>query len=163
METILIFNEVAKYEVGIIRELMFASYAEILDEDLQEQFRQFDREVFENLGTIGACTFITTLDREIIGMSSYDPRQAPELGIVGHNCILPEHRGNGYGKQQVLEIVRRLKSRCIKRVAVTTSEHPFFDPARAMYRSCGFAEVEKKREYSHDLHKKIHYEMELSK
>jgi GNAT superfamily N-acetyltransferase len=163
MEMNLIFNEVAKYEAGIIRDLLFASYADILDEDLQWQFRQFDRDVFENLGTVGACTFITTLDREIIGMASYDPRQAPELGIIGHNCILPEHQGKGYGRQQILEIIRRLKSRYVRHIAAVTSEHPFFKPACRMYLSCGFAEVEKKREHPHGLYKKINYEMELSK
>ena len=139
----LIFNEVAKYEPGIIRDLLFASYARILDDGLQEQFLQFDRDVFENLGTVGACTFITTLGRQIIGMASYDPRQAPELGIIGHNCILPEQQGRGYGKQQILEIIRRLKLRYIKRATATTSEHPFFKPACRMYLSCGFDEVEK--------------------
>ena len=161
METNLTFNEVAKYESGIIRDLLFACYEQILDDGLQEQFLQFDRDVFENLGTVGACTFITTLDRQIIGMASYDPRQAPELGIIGHNCILSENQGKGYGKQQILEIIRRIKSRRIKRIAVTTSEHPFFEPACRMYLSCGFAEVERKQEHLDDLHKKIHYEMEL--
>lgn len=157
----LIFNEVAKYEPGIICDLLFASYAEILDEYLQEQFRQFDRDVFENLGTVGACTFITTLGREIIGMASYDPRQAPEQGMIGHNCILPEHQGNGYGKQQVLEVIRRLKSRHVKHIIVTTAEHPFFEPACRMYLSCGFIEFERKKKRPQDLYKSIYYGMEL--
>jgi GNAT superfamily N-acetyltransferase len=161
MTSNLIFNEVAKYESGIIRDLLFTCYEQILDDGLQEQFRQFDRNVFENLGTVGACSFITTLGRQIIGMASYDPRKSPELGIIGHNCILPEQQERGYGKQQVLETIRRLKLRNIKRATVTTSEHPFFKPARAMYLSCGFLEIEKKREHPRDQYKKIHYEMEL--
>jgi GNAT superfamily N-acetyltransferase len=157
----LTFNEVAKYEPGIIRDLLFSCYEQILDNDLQEQFRQFDQDVFENLGTVGACTFITTIGRQIIGMGSYDPRQAPELGIIGHNCILPEQQGNGYGKRQILEIIRRLKFRHIKRATVTTSEHPFFKPACAMYLACGFSELERKQENPQNMYKKIHYEMEL--
>ena len=155
MTTDLTFNEIAKYEPGIICDLLFACYEQILDDGLQEQFLQFDRDVFENLGTVGACTFITALGRQIIGMASYDPRQAPELGIIGHNCILPEQQGKGYGKQQILEIIRRLKLRHIRRATAMTSEHPFFTPACRMYLSCGFAEVEREQEYSNDHHKKI--------
>jgi GNAT superfamily N-acetyltransferase len=157
----LIFNEIAKYEPGIIRDLLFASYAEILDQDLQEQFRQFDREVFENPGTVGACTFITTSGSDIVGMVSFDPRHAPELGIIGHNCILPDHQGKGFGKQQIIEILRRLKVRHIKRATVTTSENPFFEPARRMYLSCGFIETERKQKQPQDIYKIIYYEMNL--
>ena len=163
MTTDITFNEVAKYEPGLICDLLFAGYAEILDDDLREQFRQFDRDVFENLGTIGACTFITTLGRGIAGMASYDPRQAPGLGIIGHNCILPKHQRNGYGKLQILEIIRRLKSRDIKRMVAMTSEHPFFKPACRMYLSCGFIELQKKRKQPQDLYETIYYEMDLSK
>ena len=129
------FNEVAKYEPGIIRDLLFACYEQILDDELREKFLQFDRDVFENLGTVGACTFITTLNRQIIGMASYNPRQVPELGIIGHNCILPEQQGNGYGKRQILEVIRRLKLLGVRRISVSTSEHPFFEPAWKMYLS----------------------------
>ena len=157
----LIFNETAKYKPGIIFRLLCASYAEILDQDLKDQFRRFDREVFEHSDTVGACTFITTLDSEIVGMASFNPRKAPELGIIGHNCILPEHQRKGYGKQQIVEVIRRLRSRDIRLVVVSTSEHPFFEPARKMYLSCGFIESERKREHSQDLYRKIHYEMNL--
>ena len=38
----------------------------------------------------------------IAGFGSWDPRQAPDYGIIGHNCVLPEFRGEGLGKQQIL-------------------------------------------------------------
>jgi GNAT superfamily N-acetyltransferase len=161
MGTDLIFNKVAKYEPGVIRDLLFASYAEILDDYLRNQFRTFDRDVFENPDTVGACTFITTLGKEIVGMASYDPRQAPELGIIGHNCVLPEQQGNGYGKQQVIEIIRRLKLMHVRRIIVTTAEHPFFEPACRMYLSCGFVEFDRKKKHPQDLYKSIFYGMEL--
>jgi GNAT superfamily N-acetyltransferase len=161
MASDLMFNNTAKYEPGIIFRLLSVSYAEILDRHLQDRFQRFDREVFSNPATVGNCTFVTTFGTDIIGMASYDPRQAPELGKVGYNCILPEYRKKGYGKKQILEVIRRLRAFGIRRVAVSTSEHPFYEPARKMYLSCGFSEVEKKMEHLHDLHKKIYYEMEL--
>ena len=146
----LIFTQSSEYKSGSIYRLLSICYAGILDDELNEQFRQFDREVFENVETVGACTFITTLNSDIIGMASYDPRQAPKLGIIGHNCILPENQKKGYGKQQILEVIKRLKLRDIIRATVSTSEHPFFEPARKMYLSCGFTELKRKRKCPKD-------------
>lgn len=56
------------------------------------------------------------------------------------NCIVSEFRGRGYGTQQILETLNRLRGLEIKRTIVSTSEHPFFLPARKMYLSCGFEE-----------------------
>ena len=157
----LIFNKIDKYEPGIICRLLSLSYEEILDRQLQQQFEQFDKDVSDNPDTVGACTFITTLGSEIIGMASYDPRQAPEQAIMGHNCVLPRYRQNGYGRQQILEIIRRLKLKGVSRILVSTSEHPFFEPAQKIYLSCGFTEVERKEEQPQDQYKTIYYELKL--
>jgi GNAT superfamily N-acetyltransferase len=158
----LIFTQSTRYEPGIIYRLLSTCYADILDKELAGKLRQFDQEVFEHPDTVGACTFVTILNSDIIGMASYDPRQAPELGIIGHNCILPEHRRKGYGKQQIVEVIRRLRSRAVRCAVVSTSEHPFFEPARKMYLSCGFAESQRKRECPQDLYRTIYYGMELT-
>jgi len=63
------------------------------------------------------------------------------LGFVGHNCILPPHRRQGYGAKQLGEIVRRMRTQSLRTVKVTTGDHPFFVPARSMYESFGFREV----------------------
>lgn len=157
----LTFNNINKYEPGTISRLLSLSYEEILDKQLQQQFQQFDRAVFENLDTVGACTFITSLGRDIIGMASYDPRQAPEQAIIGHNCVLPQYRKNGYGKQQILEIIKRLKSRNVSQILVSTSENPFFEPAKKIYLSCGFTESERKKRQPQDNYKTIYYELKL--
>lgn len=162
MESNLIFNEVKKYEPGTIFRLLSECHVEILDQQLQDKLRQFDCEVFENPETVGKCTFVTTLGTDIVGMASYDPRQAPELGKIGYNCILPGHQKKGYGKRQVLEMLRRLRKFGVRRVAVFTSEHPFFEPARKMYLSCGFSELDRQQKEPQDIYKIIHYEMELS-
>ena len=158
----LIFNETWNYEPGTIFGLLCASYAAILNRDLQDQFQEFDQEVFEHVDTVGACTFITTLGSETVGMASYDPRQAPERGIIGHNCILPEHQRKGYGRQQIVEVIRRLRTKGIRRAVVSTSEHPFFEPACKMYLSCGFAESQRKQEHPKVLYRRIYYRIELA-
>ncbi len=76
-----------------------------------------------------------------IGLGTWDPRQGPAVGIVGHNCVIPDYQGQGIGRRQVQEILRRFRQRGFARAAVTTSEHPFFVPAQRMYAACGFTLV----------------------
>lgn len=161
----LTFTPIIEHKVGTIASLLLQSYAELLSEPLwqkaKEKFVQCDREVFENPDTVGKCTFATCLGDKVIGFASFDPRQGPELGIIGQNCILPEFRGNGYGKQQILEVLNRFRLRGIKKAVITTSEHPFFLPAQRMYLSCGFRE---KRRYAGGLNPRyglIEYERHL--
>ena len=157
----LTFNEMVKYEPGTIFRLLSECHSEILEQQLQDRLRKFDCEVFENLETVGKCTFVTTLGTDIVGMASYDPRQAPKLGKIGYNCILPGHQKKGYGKRQILEILRRLKEFGVVRITVSTSEHPFFEPARKMYLSCGFSELDRQQKEPQDIYKIIQYEMKL--
>lgn len=76
--------------------------------------------------SICPCVFISILNDEPIGMASWDPRQVPEVGIIGYNCILPEYQGKGFGKTQIQEILKRLKNQGFEKALVTTGEHPFF-------------------------------------
>ncbi len=95
--------------------------------------------------TFGACTFLSWADSELVGLGSYNPRQVPEYGIIGHNCILPQFQKKGYGKQQIFEILRCFSAEGIIKAVVSTFEHTFFLPAQKMYISCGFKE---KKRYS---------------
>ncbi|MHC4124608.1 MAG: GNAT family N-acetyltransferase, partial [Planctomycetota bacterium] len=92
------FEPITKYDKGFVFSLLSQSFAELWNDELEEKIKQFDREVFENPDTVGACTFISTLNGEAMGMASWDPRQGPEVGIIGYNCILPEYQSRGFGK-----------------------------------------------------------------
>ena len=48
-----------------------------------------------------------------------------EPATIGHNCILPKFRGNGYGKQQIIEILTRLQGKRIKKVVTSTFIHNY--------------------------------------
>jgi GNAT superfamily N-acetyltransferase len=137
------FSKTTEFEPGIIFSLLSQSFTELWNEDLEKKIIKFDTEIFENPDTVGACTFISTLNGKAVGMASYDPRQGPEAGIIGYNCILPEYQGRGLGKTQIKEIIRRLKESGFKKVFVRTGEHPFFNKARNMYIACGFKESKK--------------------
>jgi ribosomal protein S18 acetylase RimI-like enzyme len=143
----LIFTPICHYPPGTLADLIRKSYAALVQE-CPEHWRQegenwadFDRQSFAHPDTIGECVFVSCLNNEPVGLGSYDPRPEPQYGLIGQNCILPEYRGRGFGKEQILEILRRFKERKIKAARVTTSEHPFFLPARKMYQNLGFRET----------------------
>jgi GNAT superfamily N-acetyltransferase len=103
-----------------------------------EGWERFDADVYEDPDGIGDCTFLSWIDDKLIGFASFDPRQWPAMGIIGHNAILPEYQRHGFGKQQIEEILQRFQKMGFKKVKVSTLDHPFFIPAQKMYVSCGF-------------------------
>lgn len=137
------FEKITKYEKGIVFSLLSQSFAEVLDDSLGEKMKQYDRDVFENTDTVGACAFISTLNGKPVGMASWDPRRAPETGEIGWNCISPEFQNRGFGKAQIKEILKRLKQSGFKNAFVRTGEHPFFVNAQKLYLACGFKEVKR--------------------
>lgn len=129
---------------GTIAAILKICYADLVasDPDLWEKepegWDRFDKDVYGDPDSIGECTFLSWLDDDLIGFASYDPRQWPAIGIIGHNAVLPDYRGRGFGKQQIDEILRRFRKKEYKRARVSTLDHPFFVPAKKMYLSCGF-------------------------
>ncbi len=142
----LTFESITRHKLGILSSLLTESYSALLSsgghfwQDEKANWIKFDEEVFDNPNTIGRCVFLTRFNTDVVGFSSFDPRNAPSLGIIGHNCILPNFRGQGFGKEQIRETLRRIKMQSIRRVAVSTCDHPFFIPAQRMYLSLGFKE-----------------------
>jgi RimJ/RimL family protein N-acetyltransferase len=157
----LTFTRATQSEPGSVYAILSACFAEILDAPLEQSLRQFDREVFANPDTVGACTLIASVADETIGLLSYDPRQAPQCGIIGYNGVLPPHRHQGYGCRQVQEIIRMLTARDFETVRVTTSLHPFFEPARRMYEACGFRKVATTPASASRDHTTVLYQMNL--
>ena len=156
------FTGIAGYEAGIVHSLLCRSFAELLNDALEEKIKSFDKDIFENPDTIGACTFISTLGGEAVGMASWDPRQGPAVGVIGYNCILPEYQGKGFGTAQIKEILRRLKKDGFKKVMVRTGEHPFFVSAQKMYAACGFSEKKRYETGDQPGYGTIDYEIEVS-
>lgn len=137
------FASAIDFPQGTISKLLRECYAAVQEDKnidwgkFAKVFDDFDVEVHSD-ERVENCTFITTLDGRPIGLGSFDPRQKPEYGDIGHNCILPEFQGQGFGKQQIQEIFRRLRERGIKKARVSTGSGTFAASARKMYESCGF-------------------------
>ncbi|MCG2659663.1 MAG: GNAT family N-acetyltransferase [Kiritimatiellae bacterium] len=164
---ILTFTSPFEREPGIVAWLLKQSYAELVASDPKhwelelENWEQSDHSVFENPRTVGACTFLSWANTDLVGLFCFDPRPKPAYGVIGHNCILPQFRGQGFGKQQILEILRRFRETGIRQAKVSTNDHPFFVPARRMYTTCVFREVKRVPWDCDPKQNMIHYEMEI--
>lgn len=163
----LIFKSPHVEQPGTIAAILKTCYADLVssDPDLwgdeMAGWERFDTDVYEVPATIGDCTFLSWLDDKLIGFASYDPRQWPTYGIIGHNGILPEFRGRGWGKQQILEILRRFQKMEFKKAKVSTLDHPFFLPAQAMYLACGFCESRRFPWEGSQKYRLIEYEQDI--
>ncbi|MGD8561049.1 MAG: GNAT family N-acetyltransferase [Desulfarculaceae bacterium] len=143
------FTSPLQQERGTIARVLNQSYAGLVqaEPDLWEpekkNWEEFDQEVFDSPQTVGACTFLSWCGQDIAGLFSFDPRLRPTYGVIGHNCILPEYRNQGFGKQQIAEILAHFRRLGISQARVSTNDHPFFVPAQRMYTACGFTQIKR--------------------
>jgi GNAT superfamily N-acetyltransferase len=166
-DSCLSFAPLTRFKKGLLFFLLSRSYQALLNDDqlkhqeeLIDDWKEFDEAAFQNPKTIGRCVFVTLLGREAIGFGSHNPRRWPETGIVGHNCILPGFRGHGYGRAQIRETIERLRKQKFIKAGASTGDHPFFLPAQKMYLSCGFREAGRFRKPDMDF-SEINYERYL--
>lgn len=60
------------------------------------------------------------MDDQPIGFFSWDPRELPQEGIIGQNCILPSQRQKGLGKLQMEEVLSIFRKSGAETVTVIT-------------------------------------------
>lgn len=139
------FKKVSDFNRGILVELLRDAYSfdcryeQCCNSDWQEA----DNFFFDNLHIADKCAFITTLEDEAIGFVCWDPRNMPEYAEIGHNCIVPKHKGNGYGKIQLQEAVNRITQNDVRKIIVTTNDDLI--PAQRNYESVGFTIYQKRK------------------
>ena len=138
----LCFNKVSDFERGTLCNLLIQAYS--FDpkwaQYSQDKWRTDDDFFFDNLQIADKYAFVTTLDKEPIGFAVYDPRNMPEYAIIGDNCIIPQHKGKGYGILQLQELISRITKNDVKKIFVSTN----FDliPAQKMYERVGFTKLD---------------------
>lgn len=135
------FTSPAEHPAGIVFQLLREAWAPLWNPMLEENVRRFDSDIAEQPHTVGACTFVTCLGSEAVGMGSYDPSQKPARGLIGWNCVVPTYQRRGIGKAQIMEILRIFRSLGIQIACVTTTDDEFFVPAQRTYEACGFVKV----------------------
>ncbi|MCM1131795.1 MAG: GNAT family N-acetyltransferase [Roseburia sp.] len=109
------FKEFKEFKKGILYHQLVDAYSfhsqckEIWDKD----WREYDTWFFDNLKYTNTCGFVLVLNGEPIGHISWDPRKRPEYVEIGHNCIITQYKGNGYGHLLLKEAIIRIKNQYI--------------------------------------------------
>ncbi len=168
MSETIAFTPITAHKPGVIGSMLARSYEPLIADGRlgsilpSKKWPAFDRHVFECADTIGRCIFITCADGRPVGFASWDPRVGPAFGVIGHNCVLPEHRGKGFGRLQIREVLRRFREKSFHKALVTTGDDPFFLPARRMYQACGFVEVARFPQGPDHTCGTVRYELDLT-
>lgn len=158
------FTSFHQHSPGLLFDMLMKCYAALPEIANVEKasWKAYDDSVFTEPDTIGKCGFVSCLEEQPVGFASWDPRNHPDYVIIGHNCILPEFQERGYGRLQVIEMLKRFETMRFREVKVTTGSVPFFVPAQRMYLSCGFKEIGREPHRIILGFDVIHYGKELS-
>ena len=158
------YNNFEYGKLGLIYHLLKKIYKDypFLDKNQKNNWisswKEYDKLVFQNLDTVGRSGFFSHIDTKVIGFCSWDPRKGGDEIIVGHNGIIPEYRGNGFGRKQIEYMIYAFKELGYKKAYVTTGEEKFFYAAQQNYISCGFTEKDR---FSNGIQKLIKYEINI--
>jgi RimJ/RimL family protein N-acetyltransferase len=125
---------------GTLYKSLIDAYSEFpeLTDFFKDSWQDFDKFVYSSLSFMDYNGFVTLDDNVVIGFMSWDPRGLPESVEIGHNCIIKNYQGKGYGKEQLLLGLEMIKNLKPKTILVKTGNVDFFKPAQSMYTSAGF-------------------------
>ena len=155
------FRKITEFPRGTLAFLLKDSYSfePRFEKYWQSQWKEFDDFFYDNPHIAEFSGFMTVLDGEPIGFVSWNPTNLPISTEIGHNCIATKFKGNGYGKLQMQEAVRRIKKQGANKIVVWTNERLI--PAQHTYESAGFQFVKKSEETICPEYagQRIHYEI----
>ncbi|MBR3771878.1 MAG: GNAT family N-acetyltransferase [Clostridium sp.] len=143
------FHKFSEFPRGTIYKLLEDAYScdDRWKQVFEENWLESDKFFYDNLDIADKYGFVTTLDGEPIGHISWDPRHQPEYVEIGHNCIATRYKGKGYGKMQLQEAIRRIKTyEGLQKIIVTTNEK--LTPAHFNYASVGMKLVQKRENHT---------------
>lgn len=142
VDDMIAFRKTSEFPKGTFYNQLVDAYSfnDHCKEAWNDVWMEYDHFLCSNPDIADRYSFITTLDGIPIGHISWDPGNRPDFVEIGHNCIITEYKGNGYGKQQLQEAVRRIKEyKDVKRIVVTTNA--FLQAAQKNYESAGFEKI----------------------
>lgn len=157
------FNKLSSFNRGILYKLLSEAYSfnSNIEASYKEKWLADDKFFFDDLSIGNEYCFITTLNGEAIGFLAWDPRNLPCYAIIGDNCIVPKHKGKGYGKLQLQEAVNRITKSGAKKIYVSTNNELI--PAQKMYEGVGFTRLDNStlEPWQISQNADIYYRMEL--
>ena len=155
------FRKITEFPRGTLATLLIDGYSfePKFEEYWLSQWQEFDNFFYDNPHIAESCGFMTVLNGEPIGFVTWHPSMALKSAEIGHNCISTEYKGNGYGKFQMREAVRRIIEQGATKITVCTNERLI--AAQRAYESVGFKFIEKSEEPNcpEFAGNRIHYEL----
>lgn len=136
------FKKISEFPSGTLYHQLVDAYSFCTDcrKNWDKMWREYDEFFYKNLDSVAdKYGFVTVVDGVVVGHISWDPRNRPEYVLIGHNCILSDFKGNGYGKIQLQEAIRRIKQYQVKKITVVTNKITV--SAQKNYESVGFKKV----------------------
>ena len=138
------FKKITDFPRGTLYDILRDAYSfdarnqQIWDTDWKES----DDFFYDNPDIADQYGLVTCLDGQPIGFVTWDPRNRPEYVEIGYNGIRERYKGRGYGKSQLEEAIRRIKTyEGLKRIIVGTNSNLI---ARKNYESVGFVLYDRK-------------------
>ena len=141
------FKKISDFPKGTLYNQLVDAYSFHSDCKIywDKMWKEYDDFFYSNLDSIAdKCGFITAIDGIAVGHISWDSRKKPNYISIGHNCIITDFKGKGYGKIQLQEAIRRiLKKYDAEKIIVTTNELTL--PAQKNYESVGFVKTAQRK------------------
>lgn len=112
------FKQISCYPRGTIYGLLKDAYSSYpgYEQLWSLAWQECDSFFYDHPDIANRYGFITTIEDDAIGFVVWDPRHLPEFAELGHNCIKPQYKGNGYGKRQLAEAISRIKQSEVKKM-----------------------------------------------
>lgn len=93
----------------------------------------------KNIYLKGDIVYVGTIDDKVIGVIGYSlDRYETKNYWLGWFYVHKNYKGEGYGKELLGFVVKKLKSKGVKKIFVNTSSHYFYQNALTLYIDNGF-------------------------
>ena len=87
-------------------------------------WKESDDFFYDNPDIADKYSLVSCLDGKPIGFVTWDPRNRPAYVEIGHNGIREQYKGRGYGRLQLEEAIRRIRTyEGLKRIIVCTNSN----------------------------------------
>lgn len=104
------FRKFTDFKRGVMYDILLDAYSfdERCSKCWNNNWKESDDFFFDNPDIADKYGFITCLNNKPIGFICWDPRNRPEYVEIGHNGIRTKYKGQGFGKKQLQEAIRRI-------------------------------------------------------
>ena len=139
------FKKISDFPRGTLYDILQDAYSfDARNKQIWDtNWKETDDFFYDNPDIADKYGLVTCLDGKPIGFVTWDPRNQPAYVEIGHNGIREQYKGLGYGKLQLAEAIRRIRTyEGLNRIIVCTNSNLI---APKNYESMGFALYDRKK------------------